>query len=81
MTEQDELGKVNWKRRQLLKLGLGAGLGVTGAAIALKNFWKTDSDAMVHVPPLAKDMWKGDPATNPMRVLRDFDYGMVKQVD
>lgn len=81
MTEQDGLGKVNWQRRQLLKLGLGAGLGITGAAIAFKSLWKTDSDSRVHVPPMGKDTWKGDPATNPMHVLRDFDYGTVKQID
>ncbi|MEH2425334.1 MAG: multicopper oxidase domain-containing protein [Nostoc sp.] len=64
-----------WSRRQLLKLGL-AGAGVIGAA----GLWQTlnlQSKSIVKVPPL--DMEAPDDGTNPMKMLRDFDYGTVKQ--
>ncbi|MDZ8029050.1 MAG: multicopper oxidase domain-containing protein [Nostoc sp. DedQUE11] len=70
------LGKEKlWSRRQLLKLGL-AGVGVTGAA-ALWQTLNLQSRSMVKVPPL--DMEASDNVANPMKMLRDFDYGTVKQ--
>lgn len=62
-----------WSRRHLLKLGL-AGAGVTGAAIALQAL-KQHSEP-VRVPPNPETDGTG---VNPMAVLRDFDYGTVKQ--
>ncbi|MEH2258963.1 multicopper oxidase domain-containing protein [Nostoc sp.] len=64
-----------WSRRQLLKLGL-AGAGVTGAA-GLWQMLNLQSQSIVKVPQL--DMEAPDDATNPMKMLRDFDYGTVKQ--
>ncbi|MHC5610036.1 MAG: multicopper oxidase domain-containing protein [Nostoc sp.] len=64
-----------WSRRQLLKLGL-AGAGVTGAA-ALWQMLNLQSQSIVKVPPL--DMDAPDDVTNPMKMLRNFDYGTVKQ--
>ncbi len=64
-----------WSRRQLLKLGL-AGAGVTGAA-ALWQMLNLQSKSIVKVPPL--DIEASDDVTNPMKMLRDFDYGTVKQ--
>jgi FtsP/CotA-like multicopper oxidase with cupredoxin domain len=64
-----------WNRRQLLKLGL-AGAGVTGAA-ALWQMLNLQSQSIVKVPPF--DMEAPDDATNPMKMLREFDYGTVKQ--
>ncbi|MEH2281988.1 MAG: multicopper oxidase domain-containing protein [Nostoc sp.] len=64
-----------WSRRQLLKLGL-AGAGVTGAA-GLWQMLNLQSQSIVKVPPL--DIEAPDDVTNPMRMLRDFDYGTVKQ--
>ncbi|MDZ8237726.1 MAG: multicopper oxidase domain-containing protein [Nostoc sp. ChiQUE01a] len=70
------LGKEKlWSRRQLLKLGL-AGVGVTGAA-ALWQTLNLQSRSMVKVPPL--NMEASDNVANPMKMLRDFDYGTVKQ--
>ncbi|MDZ8082895.1 MAG: multicopper oxidase domain-containing protein [Nostoc sp. DcaGUA01] len=70
------LGKEKlWSRRQLLKLGL-AGVGVTGAA-ALWQTLNLQSRSMVKVPPL--DMEASDNVANPMKMLRDFDYGTLKQ--
>ncbi len=64
-----------WSRRQLLKLGL-AGAGVTGAA-GLWQMLNLQSQSIVKVPPL--DIEAPDDVTNPMKMLRNFDYGTVKQ--
>ncbi|MBD2523717.1 multicopper oxidase domain-containing protein [Nostoc sp. FACHB-133] len=64
-----------WSRRQLLKLGL-AGAGVTGAA-GLWQMLNLQSQSIVKVPPF--NMEAPDDVTNPMKMLRDFDYGTVKQ--
>ncbi|MGF1936726.1 MAG: multicopper oxidase domain-containing protein [Nostoc sp. ChiQUE02] len=64
-----------WSRRQLLKLGL-AGAGVTGAA-GLWQMLNLQSQSIVKVPPL--EMEAPNDVTNPMKMLRDFDYGTVKQ--
>lgn len=69
------LGKERlWSRRQLLKLGL-VGAGVTGAAALWQNL-NVQGKALVRVPPIETNT----PAdvVNPMKVLRDFDYGTVK---
>jgi len=64
-----------WSRRQLLKLGL-VGAGVTGAA-GLWQMLNLQSQSIVKVPPL--DIEAPDDVTNPMKMLRNFDYGTVKQ--
>ncbi|MEH2449060.1 MAG: multicopper oxidase domain-containing protein [Nostoc sp.] len=64
-----------WSRREFLKLGL-AGAGVIGAA-GLWQMLNLQSKSIVRVPPL--DMEAPDDGTNPMKMLRDFDYGTVKQ--
>ncbi|MEH1769920.1 MAG: multicopper oxidase domain-containing protein [Nostoc sp.] len=64
-----------WSRRQLLQLGL-AGAGVTGAA-GLWQMLNLQGKSTVKVPPL--NIEAPDDATNPMKMLRDFDYGTVKQ--
>ncbi|MHC5935394.1 multicopper oxidase domain-containing protein [Nostoc sp.] len=64
-----------WSRRQLLKLGL-AGAGVTGAA-GLWQMLNLQNKSIVKVPPL--DRSASDEVTNPMKMVRDFDYGTVKQ--
>lgn len=66
-----------WSRRQLLQLGL-VGVGVTGSAIALQTF-RQQSKSIVKVPPMASDALSESPGMNPMAILRDFDYGTVKQ--
>ncbi|MEH1813112.1 MAG: multicopper oxidase domain-containing protein [Nostoc sp.] len=64
-----------WSRRQLLKLGL-AGAGITGAA-GLWQMLNLPSKSIVKVPPFNRSAL--DDVTNPMKMLRDFDYGTVKQ--
>ncbi len=64
-----------WSRRQLLKLGL-VGAGVTGAA-GLWQILNLQSQTIVKVPPL--NIEAPDDVTNPMKMLREFDYGTVKQ--
>ncbi|MFM7364619.1 MAG: multicopper oxidase domain-containing protein, partial [Cuspidothrix sp.] len=64
-----------WTRRHLLKLGVfGAGIITAGA------FWQTLSSknhTKVRIPLM--EMAAANGATNPMKVLRDFDYGTIKQ--
>jgi manganese oxidase len=79
------LGKENlWSRRQLLKLGL-AGAGLTVAA-ALWHTLNAQSKSIVKIPPMeamsgdkTQSVYAPTTAANPMQVLRNFDYGTVKQ--
>jgi FtsP/CotA-like multicopper oxidase with cupredoxin domain len=64
-----------FNRRQLLQLGL-TGVGVAGAA-ALWQTLKVKNQPVVRVPPI--EMMSNQGAANPMQVLRNFDYGTVKQ--
>jgi manganese oxidase len=61
-------------RRQLLKFGL-AGAGVIGGTA----LWQTlsPSQSRVKVPPV--DVTTDEKALNPMKMLRDFEYGTVKR--
>lgn len=63
-----------WTRRQLLKWGL-AGAGVTGAAIAAQTLRRQSIQtvSIPEIPDTTADVF------NPMSVLRDFDYGTIKQ--
>lgn len=69
-----------WNRRQLLKLGL-AGIGMMGAAVAVQQFaQKSHLSARVKIPPLPSDAsFPEDKGISPMAMLRNFDYGTVKQ--
>ncbi|WP_414753025.1 multicopper oxidase domain-containing protein [Anabaena sp. CCY 9910] len=70
------LGKKEfWSRRQLLKLGLG-GVGVAGAA-ALWQTLNSQNKSIVRVPQMEMDA--ADNVAQPMRMLREFDYGTLKQ--
>ncbi|MBD2165691.1 multicopper oxidase domain-containing protein [Calothrix membranacea FACHB-236] len=70
------LGKEQfWSRRQLLKLGLG-GTCMAGAA-ALWHATSVNSKSIVKVPPLEIEASEG--VTQPMKMLRNFDYGTLKQ--
>lgn len=66
-------------RRQFLKLGL-AGTGVIGGAIAAHSLTSKSrrTGPSVQVPPLTRDP-AAENGISPMAVLRDFDYGTVKQ--
>jgi FtsP/CotA-like multicopper oxidase with cupredoxin domain len=64
-----------FNRRQLLKLGLfGGGVAGTGA---LLQILKVKNYAPVRIPPM--EMAESHDATNPMQVLRNFDYGTIKR--
>lgn len=66
---------VLWSRRQFLQLGLVA-TGVSGVAIACQGSQLAASVAIPPLPDITDDPPLG---FNPMQVLRDFDYGTVKQ--
>jgi manganese oxidase len=66
-----------WTRRHLLKLGL-AGVGASGIALALHQRQQSDR-SVVKIPLLPTDAVPLADGMNPMTVLRDFDYGTLKQ--
>lgn len=65
-----------WNRRKFLELGL-VGIGLTGGGIACQNLAQKPLTA-AKIPPIATDL-PTVAAINPMQMLRDFDYGKVKQ--
>ncbi len=68
-----------WNRRQLLKLGL-AGIGVTGAAVALQQFaQKRHSPISAKIPPLPSNVPANGNGITPMAMVREFDYGTVRK--
>lgn len=62
-------------RRQLLKYGL-AGLGLTSAGLAWQAF---KPEPQAKIPPLAADSPTMGNPFSPMQILRNFDYGTLKQ--
>lgn len=67
-----------WKRREFLKLGLAGTVGLTGAGLILST-WSHQRQSTVKVPPLPKSDSTTATGSNPLTMLRDFDYGTVKQ--
>ncbi len=64
-----------WSRRQLLKLGLiGAGASSAGLLWLSLN---QRSKSQVLIPPIDTDI--PSEKNNPMKALRNFDYGTIKQ--
>lgn len=66
-----------WSRRRLLQWSL-AGVGLTGAASAWQSFHNAPSPKAIAIPP-SPNLPPVMNSLNPMTVLRDFDYGTVKQ--
>ncbi|WP_414574714.1 multicopper oxidase domain-containing protein [Anabaena sp. CCY 9402-a] len=64
-----------WSRRQFLKLGL-CGAGVVGAT-ALVHTLNSKSQSIVKIPSMEMD--DSDNVAHPMKMLREFDYGTIKQ--
>ncbi|MBW4663839.1 MAG: multicopper oxidase domain-containing protein [Chroococcus sp. CMT-3BRIN-NPC107] len=62
-------------RRQFLEIAL-AGVGVTGAALAYQTL--NQKSESVKIPNLPSSDLPKD-SNNPMAILRDFDYGTIKQ--
>ena len=67
-----------WSRRELLKLGLAGGIGLTGAAIGVQTLMPKRK-AKVLVPPIPSGTPNFGNGINPMEMVRDFDYGTVKR--
>lgn len=63
-------------RRQMLQIGI-SGAGIVGAAIAMQTL---KHSSKVRVPPIpSNELLQIGGNVNPMTVLREFDYGTVKQ--
>lgn len=67
-----------WTRRQLLTWGL-AGIGTTAGAIALSSLSRQSGSAVRIPVPKEPPVGRIENGFDPMMVLRDFDYGTVKQ--
>jgi FtsP/CotA-like multicopper oxidase with cupredoxin domain len=70
----------SWNRRQLLKWGLAAA-GTMGGVFAIKNLFDS-SESTIKIPALEEENSPNsefDIPFNPMLILRDFDYGTLKQ--
>jgi FtsP/CotA-like multicopper oxidase with cupredoxin domain len=65
---------VIWNRRKLLQMGLAGG-GLIGGSVILRMV--NSHNNVVKIPPT--EMTESQEATKPMQVLRDFDYGTLKQ--
>lgn len=65
-----------WNRRQILTWGL-TGLGVTATAAIVNSRFKGSSQ--VQIPPLEEQNEATDINFNPMLILREFDWGKLKQ--
>ncbi|NJM66647.1 MAG: multicopper oxidase domain-containing protein [Acaryochloris sp. RU_4_1] len=65
-----------WNRRQFIKWGL-VGTGTVGAAIALRHL-TSQSAQSVKIPPI-EAVNASNNSFDPMLLLRDFDYGTIKQ--
>lgn len=63
-----------WSRRQFLKLGL-VGAGVSSLGLVWFSF-NQRSKSLPQAPPIDADIPPNE--TNPMKVLRNFDYGTIK---
>ncbi|WP_404784217.1 multicopper oxidase domain-containing protein [Altericista sp. CCNU0014] len=75
-TEPDKLAP---NRRQLLKWGLLAGVGSTGAIAALSQLKNIKPRSTVTVPPSPDRGPIAGQATTPLAMLRDFDRGTVRR--
>jgi FtsP/CotA-like multicopper oxidase with cupredoxin domain len=64
-----------WSRRQFLKLGL-LGAGASGAGLLWLSL-NGRSNSQIQIPPIDSDIPSDQ--NNPMKVLRNFDYGTIKQ--
>lgn len=65
-----------WSRRQLLKWSL-ASAGMAGVAIAAQKL--SGQNSRVQIPPIPAGTPTQGNGINPMTMLREFDYGSVKQ--
>jgi manganese oxidase len=67
-----------WHRRQILKAGL-TGLGLTGIGAGLYQLQGCQAGRAVAIPPIPENTPTGGNGISPMRLLRQFDYGTLKQ--
>ncbi|NJP10719.1 MAG: multicopper oxidase domain-containing protein [Leptolyngbyaceae cyanobacterium RU_5_1] len=78
MPYPQEIGEKLWNRRKLLQLGLG-GVATAGIAGGYQWFRQRSSGQPVRVPLVPTDTPAYGNGINPLKMVRDFDYGKVKQ--
>ncbi len=77
MPKQIDNGASRWSRRRILKWGIGGGVGAIGTAYGL-NYISSQDRSKIKVPPMP-EMGGEDAQSgfNPVKYLRNFDYGTV----
>jgi FtsP/CotA-like multicopper oxidase with cupredoxin domain len=70
--------RILWSRRQLLKGGL-VGMGLAGAATGFYQFQRRQVASAVEIPPIPEKTPTAGNGKSPMVLLREFDYGTLKQ--
>jgi manganese oxidase len=79
MSNQLNDGASEWSRRKMLKWGIGGGLGAVSAAYGL-NLIDRHTQSSLKVPPMpAMSADLAASGFNPVKYLRNFDYGTVTQ--
>jgi manganese oxidase len=79
MPNQINDGASRWSRRKMIKWGIGSGVGAIGAAYGLNSI-DHRHQSMLKAPPMP-EMTAEMTASgfNPVKYLRNFDYGTVTQ--
>ncbi|NJR59356.1 MAG: multicopper oxidase domain-containing protein [Cyanobacteria bacterium CRU_2_1] len=79
MPEHQPINKrILWSRRQLLQTGL-VGIGLAGAATGFYQFQRRQAASTVEIPPIPENTPTEGNGLSPMVLLRNFDYGTLKQ--
>jgi manganese oxidase len=75
---QEGVNKPGWSRRRLLQVGLGGAIA-TGTIASWQWQRQRATAQTVRVPAIPPDTPTFGNGANPMQMLRQFDYGTVKQ--
>jgi manganese oxidase len=76
MPSQINEGASRWSRRQILKWGIGGGLGTIGLAYGVHSIGRRPAKVMP-MPEMSGAL--ASSGFNPVKYLRNFDYGTVTQ--
>jgi manganese oxidase len=74
----EKISRLSWSRRRLLQVGMGGALAV-GAIGGCQWYQRGANTRAVRVPPLPTNTPTYGNGVNPMQMVREFDYGTVKQ--
>jgi manganese oxidase len=79
MPNQISDGASRWSRRKIIKWGIGGGIGAIGTAYGL-NYLSGMDRSKIKIPPMPEMIGvDAQSGLNPVKYLRNFDYGTVIQ--